>query len=672
MNLSFLNPLLLFGLAAVAVPILIHRIAQKKVVVRRFSAVRLILQSQRTTARPQKLRHLLLLALRILAVAALATLAARPVLTGPGFAQIPRGGARVLILDNSLSMRYRDGFEERFETAKRAARELLAGFEGSAALIPTAGGGNDPLSRARRDFAWLDPEEALAELDSLALSYGAGEPELAFSSAYREVRDLRVPAQILFLGDMARSDLEGLDVSRLGPVSDAEIAFLRIGGPGRDPNLSVKGVTLPDGGIFAGVPARLEVLVSNFSDRDAETLVRVSLSGAKVDQKSIDVEAGRDATAVFELAVEKLGWTDGQVSLTGDGLAPDDVYYFPLEVRRTIKVLLVDGDPKMSLKASESYYLASALRAGGFEDTPFVTRVASAAEAERVGYGSFDAVFLLNVAKPEFSQLARALETGMSLFMFLGDRVDPAAYNAFSLAPWRIGELMDFGGESGGEARVALRETRERGPGYLSGLERSLESAVVRTYFRVDGASERLLPLDNGDPLMVAAEAGKSKLYLFASSADLDWNDLPLNAAYLPFVQGLVREAAGAGNGSIPAPAVYGKPLDAEFFDWGGLRQTAGPEGGPGIYRYAGPKGEAARGVNIPAEESDLAKVGENELKKKFGGVAVKVTDYREGELAGRGRERRELWPHLLGFLLVLLALESALANRMFGFGRRS
>jgi hypothetical protein len=50
MSLIFLNPLFLFGLAAGIIPILIHRLTQRKAIPRKFSAVRLLLQSQRVTA----------------------------------------------------------------------------------------------------------------------------------------------------------------------------------------------------------------------------------------------------------------------------------------------------------------------------------------------------------------------------------------------------------------------------------------------------------------------------------------------------------------------------------------------------------------------------------------------------------------------------------------------
>ena len=61
----------------------------------------------------------------------------KPVLTRPGVASLPSSGAKVLIIDNSLSMGYREKLETRFDVAKRAANQSLAGFTGRVFLIPT-------------------------------------------------------------------------------------------------------------------------------------------------------------------------------------------------------------------------------------------------------------------------------------------------------------------------------------------------------------------------------------------------------------------------------------------------------------------------------------------------------------------------------------------------------
>jgi hypothetical protein len=117
MNLTFLNPFFLFGLAAGILPILIHRLTQRKAIPRKFSAVRLLLQSQRVMARPQRLKHLLLLALRILAIAGLSFMMARPILEPKGYLL----WESLVDHDNSLSI----GYGDRMESVTKSPNERL-------------------------------------------------------------------------------------------------------------------------------------------------------------------------------------------------------------------------------------------------------------------------------------------------------------------------------------------------------------------------------------------------------------------------------------------------------------------------------------------------------------------------------------------------------------------
>lgn len=650
MSLAFLNSFLLFGLAAAILPILIHRITRKQVIVKKFSAVRLLLQSQRITAKPQRLKHLLLLALRILAVGTIVFTMARPVLVRPGFANLLRDGAMVLILDNSLSMGYLELRGRRYDVAKRAAKEAMEGFEGQVAVLPTAG-----LQRGQSS-QWMKPEEALRELEAMPLSFGRGNTASAFTAAYQQLKGLKTPRQIVILSDMARNDWESFDLTRLGIIPDAEVTFLRIGGPGRDTNFCIKDVSLSEGEVVAGVPTSLEVTVSNLSDKAGTALVQVNLSGMKVDQKSIHLNPGQEEKFSFDLMVEKPGWIDGEVTLSPDSLSLDDVFYFPLKVREKVKVLVVDGDPRTSLKASESYFLVSALHPGGLEGSPFLTRVITESEMARIDLHSYDAIFLLNVAGPDFSRLASFLETGKPVFLFLGDRIVPGAYNTFSLAPWQIKELNDLSERAEKMTQIDSSRGTLR---FLTQLEDSLKDASFRAYFKIDGNGKNLLTLRNQDPLLVEADAGKSRLFMFTSSADIDWNDLPLTAAYLPLVQGIVKEAVGLAGNSLPVGIRFG----GTFREEGRPLQMKGPRGGPGIYQFRLATGEVRRGVNTPYEESDLAKLAEDELSKKFGAIDVKVLEYREGSLKDLQGGRKELWPPLLGFLLTVLALEMIVGN---------
>lgn len=655
MNFIFHSPFLLFGLTAAILPILIHRITRKRAVIRKFSAVRLLLQSQLITARPQRLKHLLLLALRMLSVAMIVAMMARPVIVRPGFAALSSGGARLLILDNSMSMGFQEERGRRFEVAKRAAKEILNGFEGRVAVIPTVDS-TDP-----RNKRWMKAEEALQHLETIPLSYGGGNMAAAFAGANQQLNDLKVPKQIFVLSDMMRNDWEGFNVTRNNIVSDTEVTFFRIGDTDRDPNFCVKTVGLTQGELVAGLSSPLEVTVSNLSSADSTMLVHLYLSGKKTEQKSIEVKSGADGSVYFSLMIPKSGWVDGEIRLAADRLPADDIYYFSLKVNEKIRALVVDGDPTTSLKESESYYLVNALRPGDREGSPFLTNVIVESELNRTDYQLYDVLFVLNSASPDFGHLASFLEMGRPVFIFLGDRIVPERYNRFALAPWQIRGRMNVSADSREAFKIgSIGESLK----FLTPMHPQLKHAAFRTYYKVDGSTGNLLTLKNGDPLFVAAEAGKSRLYLFASSADVDWNDLPLKAVYLPFIYGTVKESVGLWGNSLPGGLTLGDPLARE----GVVAQLKGAAGGPGIYRFLRSDGELRRGVNTPAAESDLVKLSKTDLERKFGSMDVQIMEYKEKSLKDLQGGRKELWPALLVLLLAVLAVEMLLANGILSF----
>src|SRR5437870_7788993 len=120
--MSFLNPFLLFGLLALAIPILIHLVRREKSEIIPFSSLMFLLKVPKRSIRQQKMKNLLLMALRLLILALLVGAFARPYLTqaaNPAAAAAQNRGT-VLLLDNSYSMRYGDTFEKlKTEARKR-------------------------------------------------------------------------------------------------------------------------------------------------------------------------------------------------------------------------------------------------------------------------------------------------------------------------------------------------------------------------------------------------------------------------------------------------------------------------------------------------------------------------------------------------------------------------
>src|SRR5579884_63923 len=123
----FLHPLLLGGLLLAGVPILVHLIMRQKPKRLVFPAFRFLLQRHRSNQRKLQLRHLLLLALRMLLIILVCLALAGPKLANQAILPKTDGPvAAVLIFDTSYSMEYTPtGGISRLEEAKRRAEELL-------------------------------------------------------------------------------------------------------------------------------------------------------------------------------------------------------------------------------------------------------------------------------------------------------------------------------------------------------------------------------------------------------------------------------------------------------------------------------------------------------------------------------------------------------------------
>jgi hypothetical protein len=121
----------------------------------------------------------------------------------------------------------------------------------------------------------------------------------------------------------------------------------------------------------------------------------------------------------------------------------------------------------------------------------------------------------------------------------------------------------------------------------------------------------------------------------------------------------MMKEAVGCFGDFIPPTIRFGEPFGEKTRS----TQLAGPERGPGIYQFFHLSREVRQGVNIPSEESDLGKLPEEEVRKKFGRKDIRIVQYKEGASGNLQASRKEIWPFFLAFLLMVLGGEMVVAN---------
>src|SRR5450755_799295 len=104
--MAVLTPLFLFGLGAIAIPVLIHLIQREKKRVVEFPSLMFVRRIPYQSVRRRRIRHWALLLMRVAAIALIVAAFARPFLHQNGVAAAVGGGARelVVLLDQSASM----------------------------------------------------------------------------------------------------------------------------------------------------------------------------------------------------------------------------------------------------------------------------------------------------------------------------------------------------------------------------------------------------------------------------------------------------------------------------------------------------------------------------------------------------------------------------------------
>lgn len=195
--IGFTAPWALLGVAAAAIPILLHLFARREPPTVVFPATRYLAETARAHHRRLTLQHWLLLLVRTLLIAALALAAAGPTLPG-GSAASHAPSAIAVVLDNSLSSATTVAGTPVLERLKEAARAILRAAHAEDALwlitadgLPRRGGAAELSGIVDR----LTPSPARLDLGA---AIGIGREAMAAE---------RVPSSVVILSDLQASAL---------------------------------------------------------------------------------------------------------------------------------------------------------------------------------------------------------------------------------------------------------------------------------------------------------------------------------------------------------------------------------------------------------------------------------------------------------------------------------
>ena len=727
MSFGFATPWLLVGLAAALVPLLVHLLRRRPPRPTPFPAFVLLLRPERRHARRRRLRQWLLLAVRMLLLAAVAVALAGPYCTRP--VDVPptasRHQAAVIVLDDSLSMRYRVGERTLFERARARAGSLLSVLPPTApvGLITVTGQGLQV-----RELS-LDRARLRRVLSATRPTWQRGDGASALARAVQLLSSARrgTPRAIYLLTDLTR---QGVRLPEGGLPPEVALQVLDMAQRGL-PNRAVVGVEIASTA-GRGSAISVPVTVRNAGPEPRRLEVQLRAAGREVARQTVAVSAYASSRIPLKVAAKRIptGARFLVARVAGqDGLPVDDERLVPLGAARRLRVLLVDGDPRETRHDDELFYLESALHAL-LDHRRLRVQVVAAEDLEGLALAGQDLVVLANVGRVTrhtVKRLRRFVSRGGALFLSVGDQVDPEAYNQMlgRLLPGTLRSYRTGGaaGPSGPPARLALLDAAPVIQACLDdpASRRALLAASVRRYALLGAVrGPVLLRLQSGAPLLVSRTLGAGRVLLMTTTVDRAWTDLVHRPAFLPLLEGILRLLTGHGERSSTSQVRVGRPAllrvqpgEVLFVrpPSGPLQRLppAGPDGTavfvhtdqPGAYRvYSLGAGRADhtdpnRGKSPPVRTRTLANAGAAGLPGLVGmherpGLAFAVvTDPAESDLrrldrppnqvgqlgsgsgpAPRATVRQDLVTLFALLCLLLLFAETLLAAR-FGRWRR-
>ncbi|MGQ0551742.1 MAG: BatA domain-containing protein [Planctomycetota bacterium] len=603
MNFAFGSPLMLWGAALIAVPLLIHLLNRRRFVVQPFAAMRFLQEAFAQRRRRLRLESLLLLLLRCLLVLLAALAMALPFVPEDSPLALVTGGRRevVVLLDRSGSMGrlVAPGVtaDDRALSSLRRRLDRLSDDRGDAVSLVFLGG-----ATALPAPIGAPPSMAVAALEG-ELPAPAGVAD--FVAAARFVRD-RVRAarpgrlDILILSDLQRLSwtmAPGALGSLFGETFATGGGSLRllptVGTDLGTANLGVLALEAQEPLLLSGEPVSFAAVVRNWSENAAASVEGVFLlDGEPRGRQRLELAPLGEATATVRLRIDTPGPHHLSFRIDADELPLDDARTLAFELRQALDVLLVDGAPgDASPLSGATDYLRLALAPEEL-DGRYRPNVVEASRLDEAGaaLAAADAIVLADVgaiSATAAESLALAVRAGTPLLIFLGENVDSRLWEErllpLGLLPARIGAetLGDPGGRSGEDyVTLALPEPAPAALALFSDPRLSvLLDVPIFAWRRLEPLPETQVlasfadSLGRTEPALVEGRLGRGRILLCGTSADTRWSLLPRNPAlWVPLVHellsALVAPEAGLSNvpvGQGPSVVVDGVPTSAQL-----------------------------------------------------------------------------------------------------------
>ena len=516
----FTNPYFLFGLFSIAIPIVIHLFNFRRFKKVYFSNVSFLEELKVQTQKYSRLKHLLILALRILALASLVFAFAQPYLPSSENQKAIKGKNAVsLFIDNSFSMQAVTDQALLVDIAKNKAREIVSAYSNS-----------DEFQLLTHDFEGkhqrlYNKEEFLQLLDETEISPSVRKlPEII----KRQQDAVSMAPQSNKVSYIISDFQKSISTFNLNKSDTSLTTYLIPVTPQKANNLYIDSCWYESPVLQLNKNVKLNVKIKNSSDIQYEKVpLKLMVNGKQRAIASVDVKENDEVIISLSYKITESGIQSGFVEITDYPIVYDDKFYFSYKVASFISLLIIN-------EKEENQYLNK------LYSLDSVFKLTNTTE-RNIDIGSFKNMdlIILNGLKTISSGLAQELkrftDNGGSLIIFPSVAIDIESYKLLSnLLAIDVYESRD-------STDTKVEQLNLKNPVYADVFEKipeNIDLPTVFSFYTFGGnkftRKESLLKMLNARDFLTATVSGKGMVYQSAIPLDASWSNFPRHAIFVP------------------------------------------------------------------------------------------------------------------------------------------
>ena len=693
--MSFLNPLFLIALVSVGIPLLIYMLNLRKPKRIRFSTLAFFESLKSTSLRKIKIKRWLLMAIRMLAVAALALALAHPFLpSGAGMLATGEPAAVGVIVDNSPSMGQIDRNGPYIEQAKEIASDIINLRDSDDRIVLNVTNGESLT------LPYLTPSAAARELAELETVNSGNYLNRTISQTIQQLTSATEPNKLLYIiSDGQVTQMSVLEELKQAEAYDVSLQFIRFG-EAEPSNVGISDVSLEKSegeNLIRGI-------VKNYgSQQTGSQFLNVFVNDELLAQQVYDMRGGESEEYLFELPESDDRFIKVRFEIEGDELMFDNTYYAAVELPEERNVLYVGENSTQSGEFRS--YLRPLLEASEQNSDRLLYSFETADNLMPDQFEGADAIVLDGIKSiPDYLSQAiiEQVQSGSGLLLLPAANGDIENYNRL-LALSDAGRYSSIIGSYGSFERYDQLAPPESGHPILEVMFDRQEGEDLRVnlpelyyYYGINTVEGRatapILTTRTGNIVLNEVSVGSGTLIYSAIGSDPGWSNFPVKPLFAPAFYRTVEYLAsgeeatmnrhvlgnpfditlsGAETGAVELQAAAGQIIPTTRQTFSGLNVFyLGEEWEPGWKTVQYGDESILFASNLNTMESQLESFNEQELTELLSTLFTNVDvrsaqNNRQQRLAGlkAASAGKDIWYWFIILAIILLMTESLVSR---------